>query len=702
MGASRENIKRLLAPQSLAFVGGRSMALAAQRCLRGGFEGPVCLVTPNHLEMEGVHCVTRIEDLPFAPDGVFLGVNLQATLTLVQQLSALGAGGVVCYASGFAETGPQGRASQEKLLQAAGSMALLGPNCYGLVNYLNGAVLWPVAQGGQRVKSGAAILTQSGNFAYNLSMSAEEFPIAYLVSVGNQAQLGIAELMDALLDDPRVTAIGLHIEGLKNVPGFAAAAYRALERGVPVVALKTGVSEKGAALALGHTSSLAGSDALYDALFERLGILRVSGVTSFIDTLKAATVGPRPSGPCLFGLTCSGGDAGLMADHAEAATLRLPDMQEPTKAALATLLPTYAQLANPLDFTTAVWGNAEALESMMDMILTHETPDTVVLVVDFPSEASGERPQFQLLVDIFIQKLATAGCAGLVASVFPGLLPTSVRAGLQSAGIPAFQGLEQALLAWGRITAYAARRTALLARGEAAQVPVCPGAVVQALTLSEWESRVALKACGVPFGPARRCKAGQAIEEAATMSFPMALKVISRDLPHKTEAGGVALNLRDSADLERALARMRTDLATYKTPVVLDDVLLEPMAASAVAELLIGIRREPDFGIALVIAAGGVLVEMLGDSRRLLLPTNEQAIRESLLSLQIAPQLTGYRSRPGADIDSAVQAIFSIAQYALEHADTLVELEVNPLLLHQHGCTAVDALVTLDTPFVKE
>ena len=199
-----------------------------------------------------------------------------------------------------------------------------------------------MAHGGQQVEKGVAILTQSGNFAYNLSMSDRSLPVAYMASVGNQAQLGVAELMDVLLDDPRVTAIGLHLEGLKNVPGFARAAYKALQQGTPIIALKTGVSQIGAELALSHTSSLSGSDALYDSLFQRLGVIRVSGPVSFVETLKAAACGRLPADGELIALACSGGDAGLIADYAERHDLQLPKLEQGQVAALAEVLPGYA------------------------------------------------------------------------------------------------------------------------------------------------------------------------------------------------------------------------------------------------------------------------------------------------------------------------------------------------------------------------
>src|SRR5471032_115625 len=195
--------------------------------------------------------------------------------------------------------------------------------------------------------------------------------------------------MDVLLDEPRVTAIGLHLEGLKNVQGFARAAYKALEKGIPVIALKTGVSQIGAELALSHTSSLSGSDVLYDSLFARLGVIRVSGPVSFVETLKAAACGNLPAGNRLIALACSGGDAGLIADYAERNDLSLPKLDEGQRSALAQVLPSYANLVNPLDFTTAIWGNSEALNTMLDTALRTEA-DAAMLVLDYPAEFTGE------------------------------------------------------------------------------------------------------------------------------------------------------------------------------------------------------------------------------------------------------------------------------------------------------------------------
>ncbi|CAI8706458.1 acetate--CoA ligase family protein [Pseudomonas sp. YuFO8] len=691
----RDNLKRMLAPRHVAFVGGRSMARALKRCAEGGYPGQMWLVNPQHDSLEGVPCVRSVADLPCGPDAVFIATNRDLTLTCVAELAAIGTGGAICYASGFAETGAEGQALQQQLLEAAGEMALLGPNCYGLLDYLHSSALWPVAHGGKAVEKGVAVLTQSGNFAYNLSMSDRSLPVAYMASVGNQAQLGVAELMDVLLDEPRVTAIGLHLEGLKNVPGFARAAHKALEKGIPIIALKTGVSQIGAELALSHTSSLSGSDALYDALFDRLGVIRVSGPVSFVETLKAAACGNLPAGNSLIALACSGGDAGLIADYAERNELALPKLDAGQVGELAEVLPSYANLVNPLDFTTAIWGDGEALNRMLDSALRTEA-DAAMLVLDYPAEFTGERKECDLLLDLYCKALVRHGKTGFVTSAFPELLPAHAREQLHAQGVAALQGVEDGLAAWGRIAGYQRNRQALLALGESALVPLCPQALEgEGQLLNEWDSKQALRAFGLPTPNGVLSNPDNALNDAQALGYPLVLKAVSAQLPHKTEAGAVALNLEDSAALSAALENMRANIAAYAPDVPFDQVLLEPMAKPPLAELIVGIKRENDFGLALVIGAGGILVELLKDSRSLLLPTTDGAIRQALLSLRSAPLLQGFRGREVADLDALVAAIRAVADYACENAAQLLELDVNPLLVGAHGTTAVDALIRI-------
>jgi acyl-CoA synthetase (NDP forming) len=501
--------------------------------------------------------------------------------------------------------------------------------------------------------------------------------------------------MDVLLDEPRVTAIGLHLEGLKNVPGFARAAHKALEKGIPIIALKTGVSQIGAELALSHTSSLSGSDALYDSLFARLGVIRVSGPVSFVETLKAAACGKLPAGNSLIALACSGGDAGLIADYAERNELSLPKLDEGQRDELAQVLPSYANLVNPLDFTTAIWGDGEALNHMLDSALRTEA-DAAMLVLDYPAEFTGERKECDLLLELFCAALIRHGKTGFVTSAFPELLPAHARERLHTQGVAALQGVEDGLAAWGRIAGYQRNRQALLALGESVLVPHCPQALEgEGRLLNEWDSKKALRAFGLQTPNGVLSSPDEALSDANALGYPLVLKAVSSQLPHKTEAGAVALNLKDGAALNAALEKMRASLVDYAPHVPFDQVLLEPMAKPPLAELIVGIKRENDFGLALVIGAGGILVELLKDSRSLLLPTTDGAIRQALLGLRSAALLQGFRGRQVADLDALVAAIRAVADYACENAGQLLELDVNPLLVGADGTTAVDALIRL-------
>jgi acyl-CoA synthetase (NDP forming) len=319
-----------------------------------------------------------------------------------------------------------------------------------------------------------------------------------------------------------------------------------------------------------------------------------------------------------------------------------------------------------------------------------------MLVLDYPAQFTGERKECDLLLDLYCKALQRHGKAGFVTSAFPELLPPHARERLHAQGVAALQGVEDGLAAWGRIAGYPRKRQALLTLGESALVPLCPQALAgQGQLLNEWDSKQALRAFGLPTPDGVLSTPDNALKDAAAMGYPLVVKAVSAQLPHKTEAGAVALNLKDDTALRAALDRMRASINAYAPQVAFDRLLLEPMAKPPLAELIVGIKRENDFGLALVIGAGGILVELLKDSRSLLLPTTDGAIRQALLSLRSAPLLQGFRGRQAADLDALVAAIRAVADYACENAAQLLELDVNPLLVGADGTTAVDALIRI-------
>jgi acyl-CoA synthetase (NDP forming) len=302
------SLDRLLRPKSIAVFGGREARRVIEQCDRMGFAGEIWPVHPKLEEVLGRRCYRSVADLPEAPDAAFVGVNRSLTIDIVRELAGRGAGGAVCYASGFREAMAEladGGQLQANLVEAAGDMPIIGPNCYGLVNALDGALLWPDQHGAVRIDRGVAILTQSSNIAINLSMQRRGLPIAYLMTAGNQAQTGLSDLACAVLEDPRVTAVGLHVEGFDSVAALQRLARRARELKKPVVALKVGKSEQARQATVSHTASLAGSDAVSAALLDRLGIGRVDTLPELIETLKLLHVtGPLASDE-ISSMSCS-------------------------------------------------------------------------------------------------------------------------------------------------------------------------------------------------------------------------------------------------------------------------------------------------------------------------------------------------------------------------------------------------------------
>lgn len=682
-----QNLRRLLAPRHIAVFGGSWAVEAVRQSRRIGFQGEIWPVHPRHETVEGLRCYRSVAELPEAPDASFIAVPRESVPELVAALAARGGGGVVCFSSGFAEVGGGGAVLQQKLVASAGDMAIIGPNCYGLLNYLDGAALWPDQHGGRPVERGAAIITQSGNLGQNLTMQRRSLPLAYLISAGNLAVTGIDELVDALLDDPRVNAIGLHIEGLEDVAGFSRAAIKALERRVPLVVLKSGSSELGAETTVSHTSSLAGPDDLYEALFQRLGIARVRDPVSLLETLKFLCVHGALPGRRLVSASCSGGEATLVADLAEPRGLELPGIPEAARRRLNQALGERVSIANPLDYHTYIWGDLAAQTEVFRGVLDCRF-DAHLLVLDLPREDRCSAVPWTTTLEAFIaaRRESGAGARATVVSSMAEGLPEPVRERLLAEGIAPMQGIREcleAVEAAARIGAAQARSAGVMPLPAAAPPPA--GAL---RTLDEWAGKRALAELGLPVPAGEITGPDDAPAAAARLGYPVAVKAVSETLVHKTEAGGVKLGLNDADEVRAAVASMRG---------LSERFLVERMAAEAVAELIIGVRRDPQFGLALTIGAGGILVELLKDAATVLLPAPDEEIARALESLKVYPLLTGYRQRPAGDIAAVRQAIAAVMRYAEANRDRLHELDINPLLVlpDGRGVVAVDALVRL-------
>jgi acetyl-CoA synthetase len=675
-------LHRLLNPTSIVFVGGGECAIAIQRCREYGFPGTIHAVNPRRAELGGIATVASVEDIEGPIDAAFVAVKREPTIEVVRALRAKGCGGAVIYASGFAETGES--ALQEELLVAADGMPLVGPNCYGYVNGLSRAALWPDEHGIAACESGVAIVTQSGNIACNLTMTRRGLPLALVCAIGNQADVDMARMVEALAADPRITAIGLHIEGLRDVAAFDRAARTARAARKPLVALKTGRSEQGARVTMSHTSSLSGSDALYSAFFARHGIAPVDTVSAFVETLKFLHFGGPIAGGRLVSMSCSGGEAALAADLALGRALSFPTFDPATRERVAATLNEFVSIDNPLDYHTFIWNQPEKLLATFSAVLDGGF-DTAMLILDTPTSPHMKPDAWVATARALMEASRRTGARAAVVSSLPEGMPLALAAELGEAGVAPMIGMDDALTAFEA----AARIGAFWAASEEPpllHVPVVRGGTLK--TIGEFAAKRLLADHGLLVPEGVECAPDEAVAAAERIGYPVTLKVSSDAIAHKTESGGVVLDLRDAEAVAAAAARLSA---------LAPRLLVERMHKGAVAELIIGLTGDPQFGTALVIGAGGVLTELLADSATLLLPATRTEIEHALASLKVWRLVTGFRGKYG-DAAAVVRSIEAIAGFALANEGLVEELDVNPLLVFPDGAVAVDALIRMRNP----
>jgi acyl-CoA synthetase (NDP forming) len=686
----RENFRRLLKPRHIAFIGGRYAIIAINEARRRGFDGEMLAVNPTRTDLVGVECVASIEDLPVAPDAVYLAIPADNVVDALRSLSIIGAGGVVCFSAGFKEAGNTQK--EKDLVDATGDMALIGPNCYGIINYIDNSALWSFEHGGWSPGYGAAIITQSGMFSSDITMSQRSLPLAYMVSAGNQAVLGPEDFLEFFAEDPAVRAIGLHLEGLQNIPKFESAALKALSKGKPVVVLKTGSSTIGSELTVSHTGSLSGSAELYEAFFQRVGIISVTNPSQFLETLKLLCIVGAPKGKRVAGFTCSGGGATMLADHAERIDLVFPVVDPKQENDLSALLPDIATVSNPLDYTTPIWGQAEMTYPVFAKAISAIEADTAVLLQDYPAAGLDSSKSFYRADAIaFAEATTEKGLPAIICATLPENMDLETRQLLISKGVAPMQGIHETLNAIQDSANWKEARSYILSEKPEHLSRAIPSSEKRVLPESEGKDWLKRNSFNVPEG--KIVLAQQLGEAANAVGYPVALKMISRRLAHKTEAGAVVLNLKDEDSLRLAASKMKSDVAAYDAKAVSDLFLVEAMSPNPLAELIINFRQDPQFGAALVLGSGGVLVELLADSATLLLPTRPVEIIRVLKSLRVGRLLEGFRGRPAADIEQVATEIYKLSVTYQKNMKTIAEIEINPLFVYQAEVSAIDVLI---------
>ncbi|MEM8655783.1 MAG: acetate--CoA ligase family protein [Pseudomonadota bacterium] len=660
----------MLRPRSIAVVGGGAWCTSViEQAERFGFDGPIWPVHPTRPDIAGHGAFPSIADLPHAPDAVFLGVNRTATIDLVDELSRIGAGGAVCFASGFSEAGAEDDDAehlQTQLVDAAGEMPILGPNCYGFINAVDQALLWPDQHGCQPVDRGVAILTQSSNIAINLTMQQRALPIAYTITCGNMAQTSQAALAMALLDNARVTAIGLHVEGFGNLREWEALAAKAHEKGVPLLALKVGASVQAREATVSHTASLAGSDAGARALLDRLGIARVAALPEFLETLKLLHMHGPVHGTGIASISCSGGEASLVADLSLDTGLHFPELTQPQKERLRVALGPMVALANPLDYHTYIWRDTEKMAQAWGAMTAGDIALTIS-IVDYPMTDAAD---WVCATDAALQVRQASKAPFAVVASLPELMPQDTAHALVEGDVIPFFGLREALAAIDAARAISAPHSK----------PLClPNNAQNTRVLTEADAKAGLAQYGLCVPRNRLVECDAVADAVGAFDGPVVLK--GTGLAHKSEAGAVRVGVPV------------TDAADVAVQIGTDQILVEEMIEDGIAELLVGVMCDPAHGFVLTLGAGGVLTELIDDTQSLLLPVAASDVDAALSRLRCNTLLDGFRGRPQADRAAVIQAVLAIQAYVLAHRDTVSEVEVNPLICTPTRAVAVDALI---------
>jgi acyl-CoA synthetase (NDP forming) len=700
-------MERLFKPRSIAVVGASPKGGYGFGVIEGnralGFDGDLYVVHPRADEVGGVKAYRSLSDLPEVPDAVSIAVPARAVPAVVQEAADLGVGGAVVYASGFAELGDEGVALQEQIVATCrGRMPLIGPNCLGAVSYGSRASLWAGGVSSEHVDPTGvvALAAQSGNIALT-SMGAARIPsLAYSVSMGNQAVSDITDCLEYFISDEQVRIIALVIEGLADLERFRRLALEAAARDTAIVALKVGRSKRGEAATLAHTGTLAGTDGAYDALFRQTGVIRVKDLEE-LSAVCNLLAGPYEITGRTAGIfASSGGECGLMADLAEDHAIDLPVLEAGTQERLRSLLPEYGYVTNPFDLTAGGWGHEHIYHAAAKALAQNRGVDFVAFVGDAPAHAGSLEEM------AWPEMVVGAGRAARDTQTPVILISTITETGTElpqicrENGVVYLAGADQAM---GAIALVADRHRAVrrLTAGSAAE-PTAASHVETLVpdggsaVLSETASKAMLNAYGIATpGGGVATTPDEAVKLGADLGYPVVAKLVAEGLAHKSDIGGVVVDIAGDDELRTAAA----DVLERGRAAVGDAVrgvrIEQMIRAGNGVEMIIGGHNDVS-GSVVVVGTGGVLTELLADAATLLWPFDGSDVEEALGTLRVDRLLRGYRGAPAVDRDALVSTVVQVGRMLHEHPE-ISELDINPLLCGRGsaGSTALDALITL-------
>lgn len=710
------DLKRMLKPKAIAVVGATEKKASfgyfcTVNALQNKSNVRVYLVNQRGAMVCGVQSYTSLDELPEVPDTIMIATPKKAVAAVLEQAGRMGVAGAVVVAAGYAEDGTaQGKADQEELRRISEKYGIIvmGPNCTGFVNNVDKVKLW--GMGGTEFdmetrRTGCAIFAQSGTIGID-AISCPFIDASYVFSMGN-SMLTIEDILELVVEEDEVKLIGIYLEGPKDAPKFLKGLARANELGKPVVILAAGLSEKGAKSCASHTGNLASSRGVYEALFSKYGVIMVDTVDEFISVtnLLSHWHGRLPKKNGFGGLNTSGGYNTISADLCEKYGVNEPDIQNETVDELRTLLSDIATPKNPLDATAATQGDDGEEEAKFYFAMAKD-PNIHALVFSTPAFVAPDE-KWAAISDLFGESMQERQAKPIIkyasdSSSLPCVVIPQMedrrdsywRKKLSEVGVPILAGGETGYKALGKVCRYieylsgvSGRTLAHATHEKKHSAPI--------KTLTEYESKAKLAEYGIPVP--KQCivtSVEQLRSEIESYAYPVVMKISSPDIMHKTEAGGVKLNIMSVEQAENAYADIMANCRAYAPNATLEGILLQEMAPSGV-EMIIGINNDPMFGPMLVVGMGGVFVEVFKDAAMYPCPLCKEEAVNMLKSLKAFKLLGGYRGSEPCDIDALADVMVKVASFAAENKETIKEMDMNPVVVYPEGrgVAVLDALV---------
>jgi acetate---CoA ligase (ADP-forming) len=667
-----------------------------------GFPGEILPINPSYREIDGLTCHSSISAVGRPIDLALVAIPATGVVPALEECAAAGVKNALIISSGFAEEGGAAGDMQSALVELTKRTGLraCGPNCEGYFNAL-GSVATTFSPTVETKDDGSRLLisdrrmgviAQSGGIGFALFNRGKSAGIgfSYVISTGNEADLSMAEFLDYMVEDDNTHAVMLFCEAVRNGPGFITALEKARSRRKPIIAIKVGRSQAGSRATASHTASLSGSYSAYRAVFERYGVIEAEDADEAVAIAGTALTSPLPKGRRTGIITVSGGGGAWMADTLSAAGLAVPTLSATTQAALRAHMPSYGASGNPVDVTAQGSNTGPAMMTVMEQLADSDELDMLVLITSLTSET-------RVSLDAARIKAVAERC-GKPMTVWTYTLPSSFgRAAAAGCGLFVHTDLRDVGTAFSRLATFAEAldRPLPVTPTLPDVAPIPPDRIG---ILPEYAARAVLSEFLPPAAERFVTTSAQAVEAATALGFPVAVKIQSVDLPHKSDVGGVRLGLADAAEVRTQYDTMLRDVLTHAPEARIDGVLVQKMAPKG-HELVVGMVTDPAFGPIMMVGYGGTTVELFGDVVHSPAPVDEREAERMLLRLRSAPLLTGYRGSRPVSLAPAAALIARLSQAALAHADRIAEMEFNPVILHADGSglTIADALITLKT-----